>query len=110
MQVIIIKANRLERYARHTSQQLWHYLPYVRTYTRIQDATPVFTHPHHMVFQSVYARADLYIFMHTVYHRRVHSPTGKPVVLCLRPHRHAFDIQVNSDYTDIFFNCRILYS
>ena len=25
--------------------------------------------------------------MHTVYHRRVHSPTGKPVVLCLRPHR-----------------------
>ena len=23
--------------------------------------------------------------MHTVYHRRVHSPTGKPVVLCLRP-------------------------
>ena len=88
MQVIIIKANRLERYARHTSQQLWHYLPYVRTYTRIQDATPVFTHPHHMVFQSVYARADLYIFMHAVYHRRVHSPTGKPVVLCLRPHRY----------------------
>ena len=25
--------------------------------------------------------------MHTVYHRCVHSPTGKPVVLCLRPHR-----------------------
>ena len=26
--------------------------------------------------------------MHTIYHRRVHSPTGKPVVLCLRPHRY----------------------
>ena len=40
--------------------------------------------------------------MHTVYHRRVHSPTGKPVVLCLRPHRFVLKTELeNIELVDI---------
>jgi hypothetical protein len=58
MQMILIKANRLQLNARHTSKELSD----VTAYNRIQDPAAVFANPNHVVLKIVYAVGCFYIF------------------------------------------------
>ena len=53
MQMILIKANRLQFYAGHTSQQLRQELSDITAYARIQDPAAVFANPNYVVLKIV---------------------------------------------------------
>jgi len=59
--MILIKANRLQLHAGHTSKPLRQKLSNVTAYARIQDPAAVFANPNHMVLEIVYAVSCLYI-------------------------------------------------
>ena len=61
MQMILIKANRLQFNAGHTSNQLRQELSNIAAYARFQDPAAVFTNPNHMVLKIIYAVSCFYI-------------------------------------------------